>query len=118
MSDCKTSPPTNPLKCNFEANVGDTITLEVKSVVGDIEFQSAKYNGQDLLPNGPAKQITFKVAKGKGGPQTLLAAVYNFMPPDRATGTLNEVCTANPKLDDLNWDITAKFYRVCPKGTQ
>jgi hypothetical protein len=117
MSDCKTSPPTNPLKCSFDANVGDTITLEVKGVVGDIQFQSAKYNGQDLLPNGPAKQIIFKVVQGQGGPQTLLVVAYNFLPPDQATGTLNEVCTDNPKLDDLNWNVTSKFYRVCPNGT-
>lgn len=106
-ANCKLTPtPADPV-CDFKAASTGSVTLEVKGTTGSILFDKATYNGTAIA--APAATITFDIVAGK----TNLDVVYAFSDPANGKGTLNEVCSTNTKLKDINANTTAASYVIC-----
>lgn len=108
MADCKLTPTPGDPVCDFKATATGAVTLEVKGLTGSIEFQKAKYNGTSVI-TAPATTITFTIVAGN----TNLDIVYNFSDPAHGKGSLNEVCSDNTKLKDVDANTTAVRYVIC-----
>jgi hypothetical protein len=107
MSACNITPNPGDLACPFQATPGQ-VTLEVKDVVGSVEFLTAKYNGASI-PGTPAKQITFTVVSGSHD----LDVVYTFTDTVNGEGELHEVCDKNTFLRRVHASNAAVGYTIC-----
>jgi len=103
-----TPTPADPI-CDFKAQSVGSVTLEVKGTTGSALFNKAAYNGTAISLPVPAPTIMFNVVSGN----TNLDVVYVFSDPANGAGTLNEVCSANTKLKDVQASVTSARYVIC-----
>ena len=107
MPDCKLTRTAEPI-CRFRAASLGSVTLEIKSTVGTVQFMDADYNGVPIKGT-PSTQITFDIVAG----QSNLDVVYVFTDPDNGSGTLSEVCSNSTPLAEVDAVDPAVRYVIC-----
>lgn len=108
---CKLRTTCTDLWCQFCALPGSQVTLVAVGTQGTILFQSARYDGQELVTSGPTAEVTFGVKSGR----KLFIAAYAFSQGSNGRGELHERCTPTQtnKLDDLTGLEPLRRHRIC-----
>jgi len=99
-------------ECRFTAKTGDSVTLEILSVKGNVEFIEAEYAGKKLPT--PATQITFTVVDGKQ------PVIVQFLFDDvvNGRGTYQEVCSGHTFIDIVGPADPDREFNICGGATQ
>ncbi|MCX6619002.1 MAG: hypothetical protein NTZ98_23255 [Acidobacteria bacterium] len=104
-----------PHSIDFDATVGDKVTLIAEDHIGNVMIAKAKYGDTDLVPDGTAvSRLDFTVAAGS----VVMVLIFVFSAQEAGEGALREDCGGGSTqlLRDVSGDEPKVSFRINGKA--